>query len=166
LEEFLDIGILIFGTILPFAVIIISNCIIIFRIKQAARERQKLKQSEKMNGERNLTVLLLMTSLAYLVCSSPLRIYNTLAMYDLNDPYWRARYSFEWWICAEVWHLNFAMNFYIYFLAGGRRFRRDVKSVLLKCCCRHSSPKTPYYTDSNRLSQASTRTNVSYIETN
>ncbi|XP_064638356.1 uncharacterized protein LOC135494367 [Lineus longissimus] len=134
LEPFLNIGLLIFGTIIPFSVLIVCNIVIIVKVRIAASKRGKMEQkSSKSSAENSMTIMLVMTSFAYLVCSSPLRIYETLPVYNLSEPYWAARYSFEFWVCLVIWHLNFVVNFYIYFLCGGKKFRQDAKKVLLIC---------------------------------
>jgi hypothetical protein len=134
-ETFLNLYQLIIGTILPFSILIVCNSVIIFGVRRAASERKKIESKERKSNEANLTALLLMTSLAYLVCSIPKRFYEAVVDYDdLIDPYWSTRYWLQWWVCTEMWHLNFAINFYVYFLGGGSKFRRDAKEIFTKCC--------------------------------
>jgi hypothetical protein len=138
-EILLNLYQLIIGTILPFSILIVCNSVIIFRVRQAASERKKIESKERKTNETNLTVLLLMTSFAYLVCSIPKRLYEAvvgvLEYYDdLTDPYWSTRYWLQWWVCTQIWLLNFAINFYVYFLGGGAKFRRDTKEILFKIC--------------------------------
>jgi hypothetical protein len=137
LETSINLHLLVLGTIVPFSIVIVSNTVIIVNIHRAASARKKMQSNpERKSKEANLTAVLLLTSLSYLVCSLPLRFYETLVHYDLSDPYWAARYSFQWWICGEIWHINFAINFYIYFLGGGGKFRKDAREVLFGCCLR------------------------------
>jgi hypothetical protein len=133
-ETFYNLYLLIFGTIAPFSILIICNSIIIFSIRKAAKARKKMESTTtKKAKEPNLTAMLLMTSSFYLICSCPKRIYENVGVYDLTDLYWSMRYWLQWWICNELWLLNFAINFYLYFLGGGRKFRRDVKEVFYRC---------------------------------
>jgi hypothetical protein len=136
-EIFLNLYQLIIGTILPFSILIVCNSVIIIRVRQAASERKQIESKERRKtNETNLTVLLLMTSFAYLVCSIPKRLYGAvvgvLEYYDdRTDPYWSSRYWLQWWVCTHIWSLNFAINFYVYFLGGGAKFRRDTKEIFL-----------------------------------
>ncbi|XP_064622786.1 C-C chemokine receptor type 3-like [Lineus longissimus] len=137
-EQFLNFYQVLFGTILPFSILIICNTIIIINVRRASKKRKKmdLSKSHRKSKEPNLTALLLVTSFAYFVCSIPKRIYEAIVpafiQYDLDDPYWGTRYWLQWWIFTEIWHLNFAINFYVYFLGGGAKFRRDAKEIFTK----------------------------------
>ncbi|XP_064619614.1 uncharacterized protein LOC135483044 [Lineus longissimus] len=128
--EFYNYNLLILGTILPFSIIATCNIIILIGVQRAAVRRKQMKSStaddnEKKLKDTNLTAMLLMTSLAYLLCSCPKRIYESVAVVDLSNPYWTARYWLGYWVVVEIWTLNFAVNFYVYFLKGGRKFRQD-----------------------------------------
>jgi hypothetical protein len=133
---------LVLGTIIPFMILSVSNTIIIVNIRRAAGERMKIMDSggkqgkQKQANEANLTMMLLLTSVAYLFCSCPKRIWETVAgsQYDMRSNYWSARYWLEFWFVTELWHSNFAINFYVYFLGGGRKFRNDAKEILTRCC--------------------------------
>ncbi|XP_064635362.1 proteinase-activated receptor 2-like [Lineus longissimus] len=126
------------GTVLPFSVLVVCNITIIIGVSRAARKRRKIKSGkDKKINETNLTAMLFMTSFAYFVCSCPKRINQAVFVYDLNDPYWRAMYWLQFWVCNEIWHINFAINFYVYFLGGGKKFRRDAREIVMKffyCC--------------------------------
>ncbi|XP_064631722.1 thyrotropin-releasing hormone receptor-like [Lineus longissimus] len=77
-EKFYNAYLLILGTILPFSTLVVCNTIIIIGVNRAARRRKKMKSdtAEKPGKIRdaNLTIMMLMTSCAYLVCSSPKRM--------------------------------------------------------------------------------------------
>jgi hypothetical protein len=128
---------LVLGTVIPFIILIISNTTIIVNVRRAAMERKKMESGgqRKKVTETNLTVMLLLTSVAYLFCSCPKRIWETIAgaQYDMTNSYWFVRYWLEFWFLTELWLCNFAVNFYIYFLGGGRKFRNDTKEVLTIC---------------------------------
>jgi hypothetical protein len=145
---------LIFGTFLPFAVISICNIIIIVTVKQAAKNRLNLGQTQKTTDIRektnntkhhherttaHLTRMLISISAAYVVTALPLRIHyfvmdipEVASMYDLSTSYWTLRYILENAILAHLWFWNHAINFYLYIVAGGRKFRNDTKQVLRK----------------------------------
>jgi hypothetical protein len=144
---------MIFGTFLPFAVISICNLIIIVTVKQATKKRLKLEQtqSSKHRHEREtayLTRMLISISAAYIMTSLPLRIHyfvmdipEVASMYDFSNPYWNLRYLLENAILGTLWFTNHAINFYLYIVAGGSKFRNDTKQILWKltCCCRKMS---------------------------
>jgi hypothetical protein len=138
---FYNYNLLILGTILPFSVIAVCNAVILIGVHRAAARRKKMNSSgaedknEKKLKDTNLTAMLLMTSLAYLLCSCPKRIYEAVTVSNVGDPYWQARYWLGYWIVVEIWTINFAVNFYIYFLGGGRKFRQDAKEVFGKLFC-------------------------------
>jgi hypothetical protein len=147
-EQLYKSYLLLFGTILPFSTLAVCNTIIIIEVSRAARRRRKMK-SEAAVGKHgktkdaNLSGILLMTSLAYLVCSCPKRGYESLAAtnYDENDRAATALYWLGFWIVTELWILNFAVNFYMYFLGGGKKFRQDARHIFRRCGCCVSSPK-------------------------
>jgi hypothetical protein len=138
-ETFYNAYLLAFGTILPFSTIVVCNVVILIGVNRAAVRRKKMESStpgknEKTIRDTNLTAMLLMTSFAYLICSCPKRVYESVVVYDMSIPYWNARYWLQFWVCTEIWTINFAINFYIYFLGGGRKFRQDAKEILKKLC--------------------------------
>ena len=128
---------LILGTIAPFSILVISNTIITISIRRAATRRKQMAvvASEKTGKEPNLTAMLMMTTFFYFLLSSPKRIYDTVyPQYDLADPYWLARHSLQFIVWDKAWVANFAINFYVYFLGGGRKFRQDVKDIFVRGC--------------------------------
>jgi hypothetical protein len=132
-ETLLDVYQLITGTAAPFTILIVCNTIIVINVRRAASARKKLESKPKKTKEPNLTALLLMTSLAYLICSIPKRVGDIFIKYDMSQAYWSTRYWFEWWVFTELWNFNFGINFYIYFLGGGRKFRQDSREVFRMC---------------------------------
>jgi hypothetical protein len=134
-ETLLDVYQLVIGTAAPFTILIVCNTIIIINVRRAASARKKMDSNlDKKTKGTNLTVLLLMTSLAYLICSIPKRVGDIFIKYDMSQIYWSTRYWFEWRIFSELWSFNFAINFYIYFLGGGRKFRQDSIEVFRRFC--------------------------------
>jgi hypothetical protein len=141
-EKLYKAYLLVFGTILPFSTLAICNIAIIIEVNRAARRRKKMKSeaaAEKPGKAKdaNLTGILFMTSLAYLVCSCPKRAYEAVAAtnYDETDRGATALYWLAFHIVSELWILNFAVNFYMYFLGGGKKFRQDARDIFKKCVC-------------------------------
>jgi hypothetical protein len=143
---------LIFGTILPFAIIITSNIIIITTVRTAARKRLGLqnKMAERDSGRRSseteyLTRMLVLVSVAYVATSIPYRLYFIILLipqvsekFDLSDTCYFILYNVMAFSLHGLWVWNYAINFYMYCAGGGRRYRDDIKYVLgdwKKQCC-------------------------------
>jgi hypothetical protein len=130
------------GTIIPFTIIMTCNVLIIASVHKAARSRKKMGGSDGATSEeRHLTRMLILVAVAYVILSIPMRLFDMVfsipelvKKYDMSDPYWRLRFNVELWIVTEMWDANFAVNFYLYFLGGGKKYRNDAKQVYM--CCR------------------------------
>jgi hypothetical protein len=101
-------------------------------------------QEEKPGKDsQNLTAMLLFVSIAYLVTTLPYRVITPIihipeiaAIYDMTRLYWRLRLLFGVLATANLWFCNNAVNFYLYCIGGGKRYRNDTKEVigqLLQC---------------------------------
>ena len=115
-------------------------------IHKASRERDKMgitKEGRKARKRETsyLTRMLLLVSVAYVVTSIPLRAYDVVIgipevneIYDMKDEYWVMRYYCQYFIIEDIWEINFAINFYLYCVGGGKKFRNDVRERLKKLC--------------------------------
>ncbi|XP_064636459.1 C-C chemokine receptor type 7-like [Lineus longissimus] len=133
---------LVCGTILPFTTITLSNFIIIVTVKQASKNRLKMGTNAEIDNQQkaetqHLTRMLVCVCIGYIVTSLPLRFHYLIhgipevsSRYDMTKPYWNLRYMLENGVTFLVWISNYACNFYIYCLGGGRRYRNDTKAVL------------------------------------
>ncbi|XP_064649734.1 mu-type opioid receptor-like [Lineus longissimus] len=133
----------IFATILPFTVVFVSNILIALELKLAAKRRTGMTDGAKSGKEVQLTRMLMLISAAFVICISPLAVYDLLqaspyinAMYDMRNPYWALRFYLENWYMVQFNNLNHACNFYIYVLGGGKNHRNDVKNIFR--CLRRS----------------------------
>jgi hypothetical protein len=108
------------------------------------QSNQADRQAKFQKDTRHLTVMLIFVSVAYIVTSFPYRIYDPItqipdveAIYDMSQPYWRLRYGIWTYAVVNVWFYNYAVNFYLYCIGGGRKYRSDTKDVirhLIPCC--------------------------------
>ncbi|XP_064645116.1 uncharacterized protein LOC135498658 [Lineus longissimus] len=142
LETFGMLVPLIFGTFLPFAIIVFCNIWIIYTLHAASRKSVAMGvgqdgQKSREKEARYLTKMLIIVCFAYVVTSIPYRLHDLLmgvpsisAHYDLSDPYWRLRYSAQNYILHHLWEWNYAVNFYLYCIGGGKRYRQDVRIIL------------------------------------
>ncbi|XP_064643680.1 uncharacterized protein LOC135497750 isoform X2 [Lineus longissimus] len=132
---------LFFGTACPFAVIIMSNIVIIFKLKKASEERSEMQGGAGNTEKTNyLTRMLLFVSFAYVVTSIPYRLYFFIMdtpvltkMYVMTERYWSLRYNLQYVFFLTLWYCNFAINFPLYCIGGGHRFRNDTKYILRYC---------------------------------
>jgi hypothetical protein len=144
--------ILLFGSVIPFAVILFCNVSIIIGVRRAAGKRDEITSAIKTTKESEITRsradesrymirMLLLVSLAYVFCSMPMRVYYIVIdspgfkeMYNMKTLYWFLRFNVEDWACGVLWYINFAVNFYMYFLGGGKKFRNDAMEVIRYGC--------------------------------
>jgi hypothetical protein len=146
LESFGSTFQLLVGTIIPFIVIVFANVWIIITVHRASSQLKNLATSDKNEKKRkqethHLTRMLILVSAFYVICSIPYRAYEIAIdipavkkIYDFNDGYWFIRYRTEYIGLLILWHLNYAVNFYLYCI-GGKKFRKDAQR-LLSCRCR------------------------------
>jgi hypothetical protein len=143
---------LLFGSILPSAIIIGSNIGIIVTVRQASKKRAQMGVEKGKDGdkrEKQLTSMLIIVSIAYLITTIPHRLFYAMFeipeiynMYNLSDPYYNLLYNIEVILVFNIWICNPAVNFYLYCLAGGKRYREDTKTVLRKLfCCSKGNKK-------------------------
>ncbi|XP_064639443.1 FMRFamide peptide receptor frpr-18-like [Lineus longissimus] len=125
-------------TVIPFSVILISNILIVFSVRRAATNMNKLGQDNKQGSSENkhLTRMLLLVSLAFVLCCAPYTLfeifYKILALVGAVDysAYWTIRMGVIGWGTAAITQANHAVNFYLYVLGGGKKFRTDAINVL------------------------------------
>jgi predicted benzoate:H+ symporter BenE len=131
------------GTVGPFLIILISNLLIITSLKLANKERDRLSATAtKFNTDSKLTIMLLLVSIAYIVLSLPYRMFfwsfqipQIARIYDMSDLYWKLRYAVGAWITFILSCSNSSVNFYLYVIGGGTRYRKDAKDVLRMFPC-------------------------------
>jgi hypothetical protein len=150
---------MLFGAVFPFLVIMGCNIIIIITIKRASAHRAKIstgtdQSDEKRKDQQHLTRMLIFVSLAYVVTSIPYRLYYMLmdvpaigGAYIMEYTYWNLRYHVQVWAVVNLWLYNYAINFYLYCLGGGAKYRKDALDVckeMFPCCCRAWSAWRPW----------------------
>ncbi|XP_064635523.1 delta-type opioid receptor-like [Lineus longissimus] len=133
---------MVFGSIVPAVIIICSNIGIIITMRQASRNRAKMREEQKQDGDKSdnqLTRILVVVSVAYFVTTLPYRLFlaafgipEVADMYDMKDPFWNILFNTLDHFLFGVWLCNHAVNFYLYCLAGGKRYREDTNMILVK----------------------------------
>ena len=130
------------GTLIPFCIIVVSNIWIIITVRKANEERKKMeviKEEGKKKREKDtkyLSRMLILVCIAYVTSSIPYRMYDALmnlpelmSLYDFTKVYWILRYQIEYWWLLVLWHQNYSINFFLYCIGGGRKYRNDVKAL-------------------------------------
>ncbi|XP_064652611.1 mu-type opioid receptor-like [Lineus longissimus] len=132
------------GTILPFCIIVTCNIWIIVVLRNASKSREimgvsKDGQKAREKETTHLTRMLILVSIAYVVTSIPFRlwevsmsIHEVNKQYDMNEEYWKLRFYCQHFIILQFWELNYAINFYLYCIGGGKKYRDDIRNRLGK----------------------------------
>jgi hypothetical protein len=96
-------------------------------------------QETRVKETSHLTRMLILVSIAYVVTSIPYRLYVVIigipaisVLYTMNQEYWKLRYYGQHFIIAQFWEMNYGINFYLYCIGGGKKYRNDVKQRLGK----------------------------------
>ncbi|XP_064637901.1 nociceptin receptor-like [Lineus longissimus] len=138
------------GTVLPFCLIVFCNVWIIVVLRRASHKQGKMGVSEKNRKTRekettHLTRMLILVSIAYVVTSIPYRLFDIIigipevkGHYKMDDEYWRLRLNCQHIVIIAFWNVNYGINFYLYCLGGGKKYRDDVKQRVFKfvSCCK------------------------------
>jgi hypothetical protein len=131
------------GAVIPFVIIVGCNVGIITTIRSAAEKRGEMGQDEKgkkttERETRYLTRMLVIVCLAYAMLSLPYRLYDFFLMIPAigdqyktdTSRYWQFRHLFEAWLLSHIWDWNYGVNFYLYCIGGGKRYRSQVTNML------------------------------------
>jgi len=155
INELMDIIDCIIVFLIPYIMIITMNTIILIslkRMKQAEHiflfqnnsQLNKIREITRRNASRKMTKLLLTVSTSYLIICGPYACIHTWRLlYDHGKYQTKVIRQLEYYFHL-IYHISFAMNFYIY-IAFGSKFRREVKRFFIKCkrnfshCFRHEN---------------------------
>jgi hypothetical protein len=150
LESVSTIYFLMFGTIIPFIVIVGCNVTIIVTLRKAATRRKTMTttKTEQMDTSY-LTKMLILVFIVFVICSIPNRLHYALVngvpslveVYTSGAIYWSLRAKLEYWSIQIAWYLNHSVNFFLYCIGGGKRYRDDVRRLFNQIIsCGKSSP--------------------------
>ena len=128
---------LILASLVPFAIITILNCIILWKLHKSSKIR---KSSGKRGGksQRSMVIMLLATSFTFIILTMPLMI-EQLTTPTAGMP---SGLFFE--VAVLCLSLNNAINFYLYCISGSR-FREELKSMF----CGDKGKKAPQFSRSD-----------------
>ena len=143
INELMDIIDCIIVFLIPYIMIITMNTIILIslrRMKQVQHEFlfrhnsqiNKIRELTRRNASRQMTKLLLTVSTSYLIICAPYACIHTWRLlYAQKHIQTKFLRQLEYYFHL-IYHISFAMNFYIYIIFGSK-FRRELKRFFHKC---------------------------------
>ncbi|CAF1088791.1 unnamed protein product [Adineta ricciae] len=143
-NKYMDVIDSIIVFLIPYVVIITMNAIIVIslrRMKQNQHEflfqnhsqLNKIREVTRRSASRKMTKLLLTVSTSYLIICAPYACIHTWRLSFIDeDTYVNSQLirSLEYY-SHQIYHISFAMNFYIYIVFGSK-FRRELKRFFTK----------------------------------
>ena len=133
--------------ILPTIVIIVANILTVREVidstKRVGHAMDIPAVRNRIRNQRQLIFMAVAVSVAFLLLTSPFAILTIIRPYVFNDSeVFYPTSDIEiivTTIAGILGYLNFAINFFLYFISGSR-FREDLKAA---CCCGRSSSVAP-----------------------
>ena len=118
----------------PITMLFAMNIIIIRAVWKSQRmrnENQTVQQDKNKSTEVQLTIMLILVSLVFIVLLLPFEmreIYYTIFS-KAETPKQYAIFIFVFDVTYELYNANYGVNFYLYFVSG-TKFRRDLLALL------------------------------------
>ena len=136
--------VLLFLSVLPFIILIICNCLIIYKLRQANELRQSMNSSATSEESNSMTAMLLSISVLFLVTQTPHFVTTLIETYMNYDNY-TMEYIVSYYIIEAVTKLltyvNNVANFFCYCISG-KQFRNELALILnIKCWQKARIPK-------------------------
>ena len=121
---------------IPFAIMLISNLAIIYKVLRATLHRRSTMNVGKDVSSKmgSMTAMLLLLNFIFLLTTSPIVIFIKYRKDFLGDrsPQSFARANLAWIIVNLIQYCNNALNFFLYCISGAR-FRRELTSTVCRC---------------------------------
>ena len=121
---------------IPFAVMLISNLAIIYKVLKATLHRRSTMNVGKDVSSKmgSMTAMLLLLNFIFLLTTSPIVIFLAYQKDFMGDqsPQSMARFNLAWVIVNLIQYCNNALNFFLYCISGAR-FRRELTSTVCRC---------------------------------
>lgn len=129
------------STLIPFSILLLGNSLLLVKVIRSLQEaRQRLAVGSQVQvtarGKKtsSMTITLIVTSFAFFVLTSPYAVYINRFDYQahaVSDDLVRfAFYQYVWVLTIQLKYANYAVNFYLYCLTGGR-FRSEMRRILV-----------------------------------
>ena len=129
------------ASLLPFALLLLGNCLILWKVTLSVRAARYLGStnpndvSQRQRKTSSMTVTLVALSIIFFLTTSPICVFNVIEHYVSNgvetDVRTDARLSLTWAVVNMLMYTNSAINFYLYCLSGAK-FRQELKGYLCR----------------------------------
>ena len=127
--------------LIPFAVIVFGNSIILFKLFQRSRTSNKQDRNREHhhghhhhhNHHSSMTAMLCTLNTVFFITTLPISIYNIgyTYWYSTLDQHSIAKLELWWSVVNMLMYTNNALNFLLYSLSGSR-FRKELKRVVCR----------------------------------
>ena len=133
--------------VLPTIVIIVANILAVRGVINSAKLKSHLMNvsavKRRIRNNRQMVVMAVAVSAAFVLLTSPIGIYTIIRPYVFQDSdVFYAHSDIEFLVRTIIFilaYLNYAINFFLYFISG-RRYREELKAA---CCWGRSSRVAP-----------------------
>ena len=126
--------------LIPFAVIVFGNSIILFKLFQRRRTSNQVDRNRELNHDHHhqhrhssMTAMLCTLNTVFFITTLPISIYNIgyTYWYSTQDQHTIAKLELWWSVVNMLMYTNNALNFLLYSLSGSR-FRKELKRVVCR----------------------------------
>ena len=139
------------ASIIPFTLIMMGNISIISKVIMASSQRRTLSaasrkgNSAQQQHESGMTVLLLMVSFIFLICTLPLSMYFVFFRYFMSGHAPTPTMRLLVTMATFLSYVNNCINFYLYIISG-KKFRAELMTMFKDWCrcCQSNKRETTY----------------------
>ena len=135
--------VLIFLSVLPFTILIICNCLIIYKLRQATALRQSMHSAASSEESNSMTAMLLSISILFLVTQTP-HFITTLIESNMKYDNYTMEYIANYFIIETatklLTYVNNVANFFCYCISG-KHFRNELALILNVKCWKKAGPQ-------------------------
>ena len=126
--------------LIPFAVIVFGNSIILFKLFQRRRTSNQEDRNRELNHDHHhqhrhssMTAMLCTLNTVFFITTLPISMYNIgyTYWYSTQDQHTIAKLELWWSVVNMLMYTNNALNFLLYSLSGSR-FRKELKRVVCR----------------------------------
>ena len=126
--------------LIPFAVTVFGNSIILFKLLQRRRTSNQQDRNRELNHTHHhqhrhssMTAMLCTLNTVFFITTLPVSIYNIgyTYWYSTQDQHTIAKLELWWSVVNMLMYTNNALNFLLYSLSGSR-FRKELKRVVCR----------------------------------
>ncbi|ELU11482.1 hypothetical protein CAPTEDRAFT_193888 [Capitella teleta] len=123
----------IFSFVLPLIILAVLNTRLVLAYRLIQKRRQALRGRSTSEGQdNNITLIMIIVIVVFMVCNAPARIFQIVQKYEGNTMCWSAAF-----VIGEITNilevLNSSANFIVY-CAFRKKFRHILRDTLCECC--------------------------------